>query len=362
MKKLRLVHRWASLMFFLFWIIQATSGAFLVFHREIDDWTLQTDGDRPLNLSLLVHGIAKLETERNATATSLFSSTGYSMRYDVYLESRTTNVASVARVDGHGRLLRERGFNSPAFDGGIYLAANRIHRHLLAGPTGAWIVRISGILLVTNIVVGLTLAWPKRSHLRRVLLPGLKHFNAVAVFGLHRAIGLWMAPFALIVVSFGVLLAFEGDIARLLGAKGDGPIVLSSPVPVQTVTHMEAIRAAMVRYPNAEFTGVLMPFDGSSVYSVFLRQPTEADQAFGATRVFVDGSSGEVVGTFDPLSAGRADSFISYWYPLHTGQIGGWTGRVAVMAIGLWLIGMIALGSILWWLRRRQSARHEASN
>lgn len=350
---LRNIHRWISLVFLVFWVVQAASGAFLVFHREIDDWTLRTDVDAPLDLHLLGDGIGAIEAERNAVATDVFSSTGYSTRFDVVLEDDATGSVTIARVDGHGGLLRERASDAPLLGGGVYLAVNRIHRHLLAGETGAWIVRISGIVLLSNILIALRLAWPARSRWRRTLLPARTRSKSAAVHGWHRAFGLWLAPLALVVVSCGVLLAFENDVARLLGAEGDRPPIQADAVGDTVIAPMTAVGTAMRSYPDATFTGVQMPYDGSPFYSVFLRQSSEPRQAYGATRVFVGASSGKIVGTIDPRHASIADRLMGVLLPIHSGQIGGWPGRIAVLTVGFWLIGVTVLGSTLWWVRRQ---------
>jgi uncharacterized iron-regulated membrane protein len=353
---LRQIHRAVSLTFLLFWLVQATGGVFLVFHREIDDWTLASSGDRPLDMDRLGRRVQALEAERNAAATSIFSSTGYSNRYDIHFEGIGTGTEWTARVDGHGRLLRVRAFDAPLVEGGLYLAANRLHRHLLAGASGAWIVGISGIALLFNIFLGLKLAWPGRPQWRKALLPRLGRSRPVAVYGWHRALGLWLAPLAIVIVACGVLLAFEDQTAGLLGAHGERRQWTASPGSAP-VSPAQAVRAALERFPDAEFAGLRMPADGRPVYTVFLRQRSEADRPEGATRVFVGGSSGQIVGAFDPLNAGAADRFMSILKPIHTGGVAGYPGRVAAAATGAWLIAMISLGGALWWMRRRQSAR-----
>ena len=126
MATLRKIHRWISLTFLLFWVVQAASGIFLVFHREVDDWTISGGHDAPLELALLGEGIEALEADKGATATDIFSSTGYSTRFDVVLEDDATGSAMIARVNGHGSLLRERAHDASVLEGGIYLAVNRI--------------------------------------------------------------------------------------------------------------------------------------------------------------------------------------------------------------------------------------------
>lgn len=355
---MRRIHRAVGLAFLLFWIAQAASGAFLVFHRELDDLTLASRGDRPLDLDALVARIDRLEDERGGLATAIFSSTGYSDRYDVHFEDAAGT--TILRLDGHGRPLRERALEAPIRQGGIYLAVNRLHRNLLAGPGGAWIVGVSGILLVANILIGLRLAWPARAQWRKALLPRPVRSAPAATYGRHRALGLWLGAPALVTIGCGVLLAFEGGTARLLGAEGARPPQREREAAATIIGPAEAARAGLRLYPEADFTGLLIPSAASGLYTVFLRQPLEPDQPEGATRIFVAADTGTVVGSFDPLRAEPAERFMGLLFPIHTGRIGGYAGRFAVLAIGLWLIAMVALGLLLWRARRGGTTRRNA--
>lgn len=352
--RLHPIHRWIGLVFLLFWLVQAASGLFLVFHREIDDFTVDAAFERPLNPVVLGQRIRALETRRDSKATSIFSSTGFSNRYDVALEDNATGSVSIVRVDGEGNILRERAFDVPVLKGGFYLVANRIHRNLLSGPAGAWIVAISGILLLSNLLIGLRLAWPKHGQWRRALWPPRATSARARFYGWHRALGLWVAPFALVTIGCGMLLAFEVSVARLLGAEGNMPPPRQQAAEGVAIAPMEAAKIALRRYPDASFTGMQIPATGSGLYVVYLRQRQEPNQADGATRVFVDARNGRVASEYDPLRASGADRFMTILFPIHTGQIAGKIGRLAVLAIGLWLISMLLLGSRLWWARRRR--------
>ncbi len=358
--RLRSIHRWVGVVCLLFWFVQAASGAFLVFHREIDGWHL-AGNDHPLVATTLDERIATIAAERGADVTSIFSSTGYSNQFDAHLEDDATGAVTVVRINGQGRILRERALEAPVWEGGLYLAANRFHRHLLAGPVGAWIVGLSGIVLLSNIVVGLTLAWPARSRWRGALIPRRTRSTLAALYTWHRALGLWIAPLALVTISCGVLLAFEDGTARVLGATNKMPADYRRSAET-FISTAQAVEEAKRHYPGATFTGVTMPSAARPLYSVFLRQRSEPNQAYGATRVFVTAADGKMIGTFDPLRAPIADRFMSVLFPLHTGQIGGWPGRIVALAIGLWVIGMLTLGVGLGWLRHRQANRRSVPN
>ena len=350
--RLRSLHRALSLAFLIFWLVQAASGTFLLFHREIDAAAFSDAADAPPDLDAIDARIEALQSD--GRVTGLFSVTGYSTIYDAHLESPAGD-AEVVRIDGSARILQRR-----PLEGGIYLAANRLHRNLLAGAAGAWLLSVSGLLLVSNLVLGLKLAWPAGGQWRKALLPPRAKAAPARLYGWHRALGLWLAPLALVTLTCGVALQFERGLSRLIGAGGDSPPITAPAAAASRTSPMAAVRAALEAYPGAAFTGLQIPAPKRSLYTVFLRQPGELEQAYGATRVFVHAADAAVVGAYDPLRAPWPDRLMSLLYPVHTGQAGGVSGRILVLVLAIWLMTMIALGVSLW--RTRRSARRPVSS
>ena len=343
-QRLRSLHRAVSLAFLLFWLIQAVSGAFLVFHREIDAAAFSGAADAPLDLDAIDARIAALEAE--GRVSGLFAVTGYSRLYDVHVE-RPSGDVEVVRIDGAGRVLQRR-----PLEGGIYLAINRLHRNLLAGPAGAWLLSVSGVLLVSNLLLGLKLAWPAGGQWRKAMFPPRARAAPARLYGWHRALGLWLVPLALVTLTCGVALHFERGLSQLIGASGDSPPPGGSAAVTVRNSPMTAVQAALDVYPGAVFTGVQIPAPQRALYTVFLRQPAEPGQAHGATRVFVHAGDATVAGAYDPLRARWPDRLLSLLYPVHTGQAGGVPGRIVVLALAIWLVTMIVLGVSLWSARR----------
>lgn len=352
-KQLRAVHRVVSLAFVVFWIIQALSGAFLVFHREIDD--LANSGPtRQLDPDALGERLERLkEAHSGAVVTSVFLTSRLGSHYDATVEDENIGTTEIIRLNGSGDVLLQRQLDAPVLEGGLYRAANRLHRTLLAGEVGAWIVGISGFLLLTNLLLGLKLAWPAARQWKKTLLPKRARSKAANLYGLHRALGLWAAPLALVTVACGVLLAFERGTETLVGAAQVRPPKITEPAAAAPVGPSVAIQAALERYPEADFSGMILPFGSRQVYQVHLRQEGEPPQTHGATRVYVSANTGRVIGIYDPAEASPGNQFMAFLFPLHTGQIGGIAGRLVVLSLGIWLLTMIALGLSLWWARRK---------
>lgn len=153
-RTLRSVHKYLSLALLSFWLLQALTGIFLVFHRELDD-LVTGQPPRPLDAAQLERSVERLqEANAQSRVTSIYLTSGQGRNFDISLEDQAGDV-QIVRMDGEGRILLRRPLEGPITQGGIYILANRFHRTLAAGDLGGWIVGISGILLLTNLIIAI---------------------------------------------------------------------------------------------------------------------------------------------------------------------------------------------------------------
>src|SRR5262245_58000895 len=84
--KLRTVHRWRSLSVATFWVLQALTGVFLVFHWEIGD-ALVPGPARTLDLSRFDEALHQLLAEKpGRKISSIWATAGRPGRYDVSID------------------------------------------------------------------------------------------------------------------------------------------------------------------------------------------------------------------------------------------------------------------------------------
>lgn len=353
-----LAHRWASLVAALFWLLQAATGIFAVFHWEIDDATL-AGASRPLDLAAVARRAAELAAPGSGRhVDSIWSTAGAPNRFDIFLEATPPERGQVVRVDGAGTVLRIRVDGERISAGGLVDTLVLLHQTLLAGDAGKWIVGTSGLLLLGNIALGAILAWPRRGQWRRALRPAGAQAGPARLYSWHRALGLWAMLPAACLVAAGVLLAFESTTERLVAASPVDPPALVMPAGSAPVVGMaEAAQIALARYPGAALSGVGFPATDSAVWSVRLRQAAELRRAYGKTRVYVSAIDGRVVAEFDALASTAGRRLMDSLFSFHTGEMAGLPGRIAAAGIGIWLFTMTLLGLRLWSARRELRRR-----
>jgi uncharacterized iron-regulated membrane protein len=347
------VHRWLSLAVAAVWLVQAISGMLIVFHWEIND-ALVPGEPRPVDIAAVSRQIDSLPRQAGPgwSFSSIWVTAGKPDRFNIYIDNEPSGDSRTIRIAGDGTILNRKMADQEWSNGGWTGKLVVLHHNLLAGDTGSWIIGISGMLLLSNIFLGLKLAWPKARTWRKSLLPGKMKAGPGRTYAWHRAVGLWMALPALITVSCGTMLVFDPGLRKMLGA-GSGEITAPpSAAPIKVGTE-QAIRTAIGRFAGSSLVALYPPSQESPWYDILLLQPNELRRAYGKTQVIVDARTGAVLKTHDPATAEPARAFMDSLFPIHTGEAGGIPGRLLVMLIGLALATMVVLGARLWWVRRR---------
>jgi uncharacterized iron-regulated membrane protein len=343
------IHRWLSVGAAIFWLLQALTGIAIVFHWEITDAQLSS-AHRPTDLAAIERRIDALVVEEaGSKATGLWTTGSDSDRFNIYLESSDGESRSV-RVLGDGSVI-----DRPRKDETRLMGFLVGFHHDLLGSWGSWIVAISGLLLCSNLLLGLVAAWPKRGTWRRALVPIQKGPPAARLYSWHRALGLWAVLPALAIAATGTLMKFEDGVGSLIGAKGVE--LPANPPAGPAIGFASAAKAALDAVPGSSLTQVAWPKDGDATYYVRVNAPGEIRRAYGDTRVLVDANDGAVRGVFPIGEAEPARAFMSALFPIHTGEAGGLIGRLLSVAVGLWLITMIVAGLLLWLKRRKPAVR-----
>ncbi len=354
--QLRRIHRYVALTLAVLWLSQALTGLLMVFRWEVDDALFVSAGDSPrLDLAALGSSIAGIEAGPPARDVyQLYPTGGQVGRYDLYVRDVATGRSEVVRVDGAGHVLR-RLSNDDIVGGGFIQGAASLHQTLFAGDTGKLIIGLSGLLLLSSIVLGIVLAWPARAgQWRAVLIPRAARPGAARRYAWHRAAGLWVSVPALVLLGAGVLLTFESSLERWLGQDGEPPeLQAAPPLTGDPIAPAQALEIALRRFPSSELSGAAMPTAERPWYRIRVRQPQEVRRVYGTTVVYVAAADGRVLLAQDAFEAPAARSFLNLLYPVHTGEIGGLPGRLVSLACGAWLLTMLILGLGLWWIRRR---------
>lgn len=348
------IHRWLGLIAALLWLVQAVTGSLISFHFELEDAMLST-ASRPTDLAAIERRLDELAAAGpQSKVIWIWTTAGLDDRYVINFIDGDGNHRR-ARIDGWGEILRNRKTDDHSF----LSLMRELHLTLMAGKIGHWILAIAGGLLVTNLVFGLVVAWPRRGSWLRALTPTSQGDRTATAYSWHRALGLWAAIPTIFVVGTGTLILFEHQIADLVGAPDVA--LPANPPEGAGIGFAAAARAAVAAIPGSRFVGTTVPSASDASYYAWVRAPGELYRGgYGGSLVVVDANHGSIRGAYPATEAAPAKAFVASFYPLHTGEAGRTIGRVLVMIVGFWLTALIVFGVLLWFRRsrRRSSGRN----
>lgn len=344
------IHRYLGLFAAVFWLVQAITGVALTFRWELDNAML-AGPSAPLNIAELGARIESIEHAGGAVG-SAWSMNMAASRFDLFYADGSGE-ERVMRVDGAGATLRDRSdatFTSDAF----FDTLTSIHTSLLSGEIGSWVIGISGLLLLTHLILGVRLAVPRLKILRAVLFMKPAGGLRARLYAWHRRVGLWLSVPAIIVVCAGMLLVFEHGVGDLVGGEIPAPVVLASAIQTQArLPPAEAMRIALSHVPGSRLSALSMPTAGEPWYEIRLYEPGDMPRMWGKSTLYLSASDGHILSD-NPAGSGSAGrTFVESLYPIHTGQIGGFAGRGALLVLGIWFVLMTVLGVRMWLAARR---------
>jgi len=341
------LHRYVSLTLAVLWLLQAVTGCLIVFRWDLDDAGVK-GGRGPFDAVAMGQALDDLSARPGVDVSSAWASNPAANRFDISYTDHGHDRSM--HVDGSGRDLRDRA-DADLWHGGIWDRLSDLHMDLMQGDIGRIFIGLSGLLLLTNLGLGLKLAWPRAGMWLKALRPPKGRAPQALLYGWHRMLGLVMVVPAIVVVTAGGLLAFDDPIAAVFKADVPTPQI-SQPIAGPQVAPSRALAAAMKAMPGAKLSGFSFP-GANPYYRVRVRAPGEILRLWGMTTIYVGATDGRVLSVYDARRLHSAPRvLLDIIYPLHTGQIGGLFGRLIVIMVGLSLIAMIGLGVGLWWVRR----------
>lgn len=384
----RTLHLWAGLVFGTLLVLQGLTGSILSWRHELD---------ATLNPGLLQvappPGTRQGETLRVAPGTVqavnslLTEAPGYGRPNmlmipehagDVFIawyrpgktaSSWEQGVTRQVMVDPASlRILGERNWGEAGMSRPLLLPTLfHLHHYLLAGDGGKVVVAVEGLALLLLSITGIIVWWPKltRSAFWHAITFRLGSSWPKLSFQLHRAAGFYVAPVFLLLAVSGVYFNMPGWVTPAVGALGsitpnEKPANRSAP-GLAALAAQDAVAAAQALFPAGRVSRLSFPAKPGQPYEVRVRQPGEMRHGDGATRITIDSGDGAVLRVADPLTMRSGDRFLSWMFPLHTGEAFGTAGRVFISFIGLMPLVFFVTGLVMWLKFRRPGAKPRRS-
>lgn len=371
-------HRWFGLLAGVWLFLLAATGTVIVFYEEIDHllnpqlFDLPVVGER-LPFEDLVRAAEASRSGSYARFVNLPNAPGEPLI--AYLAARADSEEAIPRslhaiVDPYtGEVLASRVFGAFKLDR-LHFAnwVYQLHMNLHLGTVGSVLLGIVALLWIFDHIPAVWLSFPTLRRWWRSFLVKRSARGAAQAYGLHRASGLWLAPVTLILAVSGVYFNFYP--LFVAAVEFFSPLTekvyqtapaLDEPIYSPEVSIDRALDTARQVTGDAEVDSLsILPASG--LYWARIFDPRDLAD-YGQRNVYVSMQDGSVVGDQHGAEGSAGDVFIALQFPLHSGKIMGWPGRILIALTGLVICGLVATGFILWFRKRRgsRSSRRRAA-
>ena len=235
---------------------------------------------------------------------------------------------------------------------GLASRLNLLHRALLLGDRGRFIVRWGTIAALYLAITGIVLWWPDKIFSVRATA-SWKRIN----FDLHHIIGVLASVVIVITAGTGLLISLpdvNAAIAKAAGSSVDPRFPQPRAAPGAHFARLDQVRAAAAAaMPGATVAMISMPVDSSQPYRVTMHFPEDHAIPGGRSFVAVDRYRGTVLGQFrrDELLPGTR--LLMLERDLHTGGVLGTPTAIVWMLASLAIGAQGVTGLLMWWHARR---------
>src|SRR5258708_327997 len=224
-----------------------------------------------------------------------------------------------------------------------------LHRELMAGKTGAFIVNLVTLLLVFQSLSGLYLWWPlKRTTVK--LSGSWRRIN----FDLHHAVGFFSSAFICVLCITGLVKAYGDKLQPFFDHATSSP-VLTRDVPskpgMSTVSIDEAVGTAKLQLPGASLARIVPPKGKTGSWVVQMKFPDDSTVP-GRSWVVIDQYSGAVLSRLDARTAPAGSKIPIVNRAIHVGGFYGVPTRILAFASGLAVLLQTVTGYIMCWRKR----------
>lgn len=236
-----------------------------------------------------------------------------------------------------------------------------LHRGMVAGAVGKWLVGVSTLFFLFIIGTGLVLWWPASNKIIRQRLTvkwdaNWKRLN----HDLHIVLGFYAALFLFVFAFTGLAWSFEWfnkSIFALTNSEMQGPEPPQSAVGTGSrLTFDAAYAVARQQVPGATFYAISLPQEPTDAVRVLTTGPNAAYEG-APDELYLDQHTGQVLGRLAFQDRNLGQRVRRTFKPVHTGAIFGLPSKILALVVCLLGVTFPVTGVIMWLNRLKKEKR-----
>lgn len=351
------IHLWLGLATGLVVVIISITGCLYVFEKEIRDF-IQRDykevplqNGKPAGLSAIVESFEKNVPKEKITTIRIIN--------------KQPNASVIVETK------KEHAYYFNPYNGALIRKTNidwldtveDIHRTLLLGEVGKFIIHWSVVIFVIMLITGFVLWFPNQMRLLKQSLTikwgaSVKRVN----YDLHNVLGFYASWILIIIALSGLYFAFKGvksAASFITGTKLSKVKEVSADQPVAPkdlpARYQQFYDTAANDYPGAETTTIAIRKTGEIRVRMLYPYTWERRQNV----FFFDVKSGKLLNYKLYKDNTAADKLEATNYDLHTGQLFGLFGKIVACLASLISASLPITGFIIWLKKQKKSKKKQ---
>ncbi len=359
-KQLKKWHLYFSLGLGGFILLISISGALLTFGKEIQrivspqSWVVEPQR-KPIDVKAVIAGLQILAQQQDIKIKSLY----LERRRDLAWQARMSN-GEQWNINPHTGEVTDRFAKGSDF----YSVILHLHRWLLFSdqPYRDWVrhlISIAASVFILQIIIG-TVLWlkPRKSAIKRLKIKRHKKLSGT-LMQWHLTAGVVTAPILILIAYCGIGFNWP-VIGKLVEWSTGSHIEKPAEHKLVTVGGMSTWPTALVNaqqaLPAGHLQRIYFPQQKSDPLTLRFRMPAEFHPF---SYVWLDGGSGQVLGSYDASQASTATRIWNFKYKFHIGDFAGLPIRIAWLLLSLLPMFFVVSGLWVWWCRHRKSSARE---
>uniref|UniRef100_E1T6K4 PepSY-associated TM helix domain protein n=1 Tax=Burkholderia sp. (strain CCGE1003) TaxID=640512 RepID=E1T6K4_BURSG len=388
------LHRWFGVATALFLFVAGLTGAIIAWDHELDAalnpsfFKARTAGPALSGLEL-ARRVEAADPRVQVTYLPLAAEPGHTLQMMVLPRTNPAtrepykldfNQIAVDPATGEVQGRREWGafslsrINLLPF---VYKLHYTLHLPFTGGvDLGVWLMGVVGIIWLFDSVIALWLSFPSVKSWRKSFAFRFGRGGYALTFDLHRSGGVWIWGLLLMVALTSVSMNLAAPVVRpivsmfstLTPDPINNPEIARAPQPGDGVLSRERIvqiaeEAGKAQHIAAPPGGIYYAeFVHAYGVGFFQTGNDHGDMGLGNPWMYWDAATGKLLGKQIPGRGTAGDIFMQVQYPLHSGRILGFGGRILISAVGIAVAVLSATGLLIWLkkLNARRRAAHKA--
>jgi uncharacterized iron-regulated membrane protein len=340
-RKIKKIHLYIALIFFLPLSIQGLSGMALVFADEISNYLISknyhpTQGN-PHSTQEIIEATSSIDGADAKVVLIKFDEKGWTkLRFASGLEIVVDPIS--LEVISQKNLKEDFFYNLKKFHSNLLVDKSWSHNF----------IGLVGISLLFLAISGIIIWWPKnREKFYRSIQVDVRQKGYVFWKELHKMLGFWGFIIVLSSSVSGIYLVFKSPPAKVEVVEGKNKISINELEKIAKNSLVnenlkaEEIKISAISFPQKPNLAYRFNFSGAGVAAL-------------PTTVFVDQYLGEVKSIRDPKSFGVIEKTLALQHSIHSGEIFGIMGRILIFLVGMTPLIFTISGLNLWWMKKKR--------